>query len=275
MARIPEIYESTPFATPLVDSGFRSISRAQERIRALESNPNVIIRIDDTAESELKERYKHYIDTRNVLSNLQTQYGISVPQFSIVLSTGSGEHSFNKYRFYMVTERIHGPNLTQRKFKKGEIEEATRKLSMFYSSLTHYIIDSCKNGGLIIGDLTVGVGKKGIENGNNQWVYGKIGDDPENKVWLADLGPASMHYYPYDSRFFQKQFVGLLKMIEETEEKLGCTFSDTRERISDYLYSAQKHLSEEGEPRNPQAEWALNELNQLLFFQQHGISCPL
>ncbi len=221
-------HELVPFNSLVIEKSFIEPGVPIQDIYTLEDSPEVIIRagLDNAyAEGHYGDyNYHEHLDNRDILNRLRDHYGLAIPNFHIVIGGNN--------RFYMVTQRIHGVNLHLKKFRKSEKDEAEAKLAKFYSTLTDVLIDTSNTGGKMIGDLT----RAGADqSGNRQWVYGKRKGDSENQVWLVDLGPVVEEFMPHDGFFFGNQFPWLFDMVLETEKKLGCKFTNAREKLVGYM----------------------------------------
>lgn len=251
MAERVNLYKGTPFRSPLrQEDSFRWAGKPSNNVLVLENNPDTVVRAsfpDHYTNDKSDFWHEEQLNNRVILNNLRSLYGILVPNFHIVVG---GER-----QFYIVTERVHGPNLHDKSFKPEEKNDAKEKLGTFYSSLTQYIIDTCNSGGWMICDL---VGAEAGTSGNKQWVYGRRKNDTEDQVWLVDLGPGVEYYEPQTGLFFQKQLPYLFEMILESEGKLGCKFREARRKLLDYMAEAQS--------RFPHPDWRAQEIES--FFRK-------
>ena len=237
MIEYGSLLEGTPFKEQLVSSGFVSQVGETQKLMVLNSAPEKIIRVGWFAIQEIGDpTYNYYTENRNVLKRLRDHYGIAVPEFSLVIGAYQG-----KPRFYTVSERVHGPRLSEKVYSPQEVESARDKLEHFYSGLVRYFRDLYTNGGWYIADLV----EAGNWSGTAQYVFGKTRGDSDERIYFVDLGPClEWHARSGDLRPFDFQLPKLFGMITEIESKLGSRLQNARENFSEFLDSmSERHKS--------------------------------
>lgn len=172
-----ELYKGTPFKEPLVPSGFKA---QIEDIRALKSDPEKIVRVSEHYSPENLQPW--YARHKKVIERLRDEYGFNVPNMDIVI--GPGEHEKHA-RVYIVTDRIHGPQLRDKQFSPTELPEAIEILDSFFSTLTQYYWDVSRKGGDYNDDLA---------QHNQQFIWGRRKGETGDKIWLADLGVQTVEH---------------------------------------------------------------------------------
>lgn len=161
-----ELHEKVPFKSPLVESGYKS---QLDDIRALKSDPEKIVRVSRYHfPKDFAARHKKIFD------KLKNEYGINVPNVNFVI--GPGEKG-DIPRLYIVTDRIHGTKLEDKKFDPDELSSARDKLDNLFSSIIQYYWDVSRQGGDYNDDLYT-----------RQFIWGRRKGDTEDKIYLVDLG---------------------------------------------------------------------------------------
>lgn len=165
-----ELYKKTPFKSPLVESGYKT---QIEDIRTLKDDPEKIVRVSSHYNPNnlqpLYARHKKVIDRLTV-------YGFNVPNMDIVI--GPNEDAKHA-RVYIVTDRIHGPELKDKQFSPAELPAAKETLDSFFTSMTQYYWDVSRQGGNYNDDLA---------QHNTQFIWGRRKGEIEDKIYLVDLG---------------------------------------------------------------------------------------
>jgi len=117
-----------------------------------------------------------------VIERLRDEYGFNVPNMDIVI--GPSEHDKNA-RVYIVTDRIHGPELKDKQFSPTELPTARETLDNFFGSMTQYYWDVSRQGGDYNDDLA---------QHNRQFIWGRRKGETEDKIYLADLGVQTVEH---------------------------------------------------------------------------------
>lgn len=136
-----------------------------------------------------------------------------------------------------VSERIEGKNLEELNLTPGQMSTAKRNLSQFTTSLVDYMSYKFKNGGPYPKDMTV-----------YQFLYGRLPQDEEDKVYMVDVENKISHFDPKKGDpedFFLVAMATLpAEMIGHLEKVLRRGwFVGSRERYLAFLEEVeQRHL---------------------------------
>ena len=176
-----------------------------------------------------KNPQQQILDGAQQLRNFGSYPDLHVPKFEVMRGAlAKGDMRFEPYLF--VVDEVIGNNLSVKKFKRSEREEAGRVLESFVISFVNFAKDIYQNGGFYPSDQLY-----------HQYVYGKTADDTENKVYFVDLDLKFNNFnrenpetfLPYSSLIVG--FIGGL--IKYSESVANRSLGNARENYSKLLNS--------------------------------------
>lgn len=253
-----ELYEKTPFNTPLVESGYRATG---DDIRALKSDPEKIVRVSETYSPDNLPTWlaRH----KKIIDKLKNEYGFAIADMDMVIGPGVYKDT---QRVYIVTDRVHGPMLRDKQFSPGEIPAAKEELDKFFSAMIQYYWDVTRQGGDYNPDLA---------QHNTQFIWGRRKGESEDKIYLVDLGVSIEHHDLdpfsnsrvlnglYDANFTSSYGYGVYADINFLERKHHIRLNGARQKLgelADYLLS-----------KGNLPEYAVPKANTLKGFAESGL----
>ncbi len=161
-------------------------------------------------------------NAKNLTHELSTKYGIHIPSYDIVQAPDA---ELNQPVVYIVTDRIHGHNITDKSIPTEVVKENFKKFENFYSSLISYV-----------GDMYIFGGKKLIDINPHQFMLGHTAQNPDDNIYLVDLDPWSTLIEPngtnkeHEDMIFST-FRTTYECMKATEDKAGELLTTARENL--------------------------------------------
>lgn len=227
-----KIYECTPFSEPvrfktyLVGDGVMS---GELRGKHYLSKSHKIIRRIPNYELDMKNPQNQILDGIQKLRNFGSYPNLHVPNFEVIRGTfGKDDIRFEPYLF--IVDEVVGNNLSVKKFRRSEREEAGRVLESFSISFIDFANDLYQNGGFYPSDQLF-----------HQYVYGRTAADVENKVYLVDLD-LKFNYFNRKNPETLLAYSGLIvefigRLIKYSESVANRSLTNAREGYSKLLNS--------------------------------------
>jgi len=222
--------ESTPEPRTAFKGGLKPFESAPEYTRnsifLSGANPEKVVRRINSSGETHQQSLMATKGAKILTNELSAKYGIHVPAYDIVEAPDT---ELNEPVVYIVTDKIHGHNITDKNIPPEVVKDNFQKFEDFYSSLISYLGDTYVNGGNMLTDIDP-----------NQFMIGHTAKDPHDNIYLVDLDPWTTAIKPLGANKEQQDmifsnFFTTFKCMKATEEKAEKQLTTVRQNLLNRL----------------------------------------
>jgi hypothetical protein len=219
--------EKDPFKEKLQKSEYDS-----DTLQELSSLPGKIIRKMslDVLETDTDKETAHEaaVKSRELINELSSKYGISVPNFEMVIGY---DEEYGEQVLYIFEDKVKGDNLSKIEYDKKETPRISKQLDELYTKLIIYIFDKYTKGGYYLPEMFFS---------NEQFVFSINNKGEKKEIYLVDIDPFFEKFNPLDREQIENTNIfyhlnNFSKMIIESEQKLNESLSQTRTEFNKLL----------------------------------------
>ncbi len=186
------------------------------------ANPEKVVRRVNSSGETHEQSLQTTKNAKTLTHELSAKYGIRIPSYDIVQAPDT---ELNEPVVYIVTDRIHGHNITDKSIPSEAVKENFQKFENFYSSLISYMGDTYVNGGKMLTDIDP-----------HQFMLGHTAQNPEDNIYLVDLDPWSTIIEPNGTNKEPEEMIfstfrTTYECMKATEEKAGERLPTARQNL--------------------------------------------
>lgn len=204
-----------------------TVKKASKRLMEVAGYPRKIIRIYNFSEREQAEKDAKRVQA--MFAELKNEYQIPVAVEVVLGQDNKNPAMLERLHMFLITDRIDGERLYDKKFSLSEKAEAWKQLNQLFTNLARYLIDKHQQKDVYLWDIFT----------SDQYVYGKRWGKSNDRPWLVDVDLLVSDFGKKDLMNVVMnvgiRMSALTWFIETMEKQLGTKFAEPRQIILNFL----------------------------------------